>query len=393
MIAFSDALKLVLDSALELRSENIALENSTKRVLANDVKSDRDYPPFNRSAMDGIAIRYQDWENDKLRDFRITQSVYAGDSYYSKPLPWDCVKIMTGASVPLNFDTVVRVEDLDIKNDKVSIQTNKITKGMNIALRGEDTRTGQVLINKGTLITPRVVGLLATIGQDPVLVHKQPTVHIISTGNEIKDPTESVGPTEIRDSNGPFLLSALKKLGLESVSLSRCEDSKDKLTQAIQHGLNHDLLILTGGVSMGDADYVPELLQKKGVQQIFHKVAQKPGKPIWFGSNAETVVFGLPGNPVSVQVMFKVFIEPFIHKSMGLLLNSPKKLKTVDAFSKKNSFRQFVPVQLTESGEITRLKYNGSGDILAPALSDGLLVIPEEIMEINQGEMIEFIPW
>lgn len=391
MISVKEATSIVLESSEILTREEIKLESALNRYLAENIKSDRDYPPFNRSAMDGIAIKFDDIENG-LKSFKIQSTIFPGENSPSPLVSGNCFKIMTGAAVPSTADTVIRVENLEIANDQALIVGSLYKRGQNIAKKGEDTLKDSVILTSGTKIKPIHMGVLSTVGASTISVYRNPKINILTTGNEIKKVGDKIESNEIRDSNSIFLKSAFKNIGLES-NINTVGDSKDKLCLAVKENLDCDIFILTGGVSMGDADFVPEILEKLGVNKLFHKVAQKPGKPIWFGKKGKTVVFGLPGNPVSVQVMFKLYIEPL------LLIMSGDQQKNIISHPlahdliKKGSFRNFIPCLLNAKGEISTIKYNGSGDIKATAYSDGLMIIPEELNHLNKGDKLNFIPW
>lgn len=393
MISVDEALKVVLNSSGKMSNESIPLSHALNRILGEDVFSDRDYPPFNRAAMDGIAIRHSDYTQG-VRIFKIVESIFPGAESNFPLHSGECYKIMTGAAVPKDADLVIRVEDLNIVDDRATVQVEQPLGGKNIAKQGEDLKKNEIVLKKGTKITPTVSALLGTVGKSSVLVSRQPKINIITTGNEIKKIGEPIRATEIRDSNSVFLISMLGSLGYSQVSLCSIEDSVADLEAGLTNGLKSDLLILTGGVSMGDADFIPEILSSLGVTKLFHKVAQKPGKPLWFGKKNDTVVFGLPGNPVSVQVMFKVYIEPIL-RSMTIESNYKPTLRPfLGEYTKKSRFKQFLPCKLTERGEVKLMEgYNGSGDIRTTAHSDGLLIVNEEKQEIVTGDFLPFIPW
>ncbi len=398
MKTISEALNLILAQADLIESETVSIHQAYNRILAEDIKADRDYPPFNRASMDGYALNISDWNEHGLRQFKVVEELHAGAVPTQKLGKGDCLKIMTGAAVPPEADAIIKVELSAHQGTTVSFEEiGDLKKWRNIALRGEDRKTGEILATKGQLCNAAIISVLAVIGKMEVKVAKLPKVSIISTGTEVLPPDKTVLPHQIRDSNSFALQNLLKKfnIGLEHKIL--VPDDKTLLREAILKGLQSDILILSGGVSMGDADFVPEVLNSQGVQTIFHKIQIKPGKPFWFGKKENgTVVFGLPGNPMSCQVGFRVFIEPYLNAKLGLPKPQSLYLPLMGTHQKRSKFTEYFPCKIINKNEKTFIKtheYNGSGDIAAMIGSDGLAAHPAKSKKLNENTIIEFLPW
>ncbi len=395
MLTVTEARSLILQHARSFGVEAILLSESYDRVLAEDVCADRDYPPFNRSAMDGYALKYNDI--DKYKEFRLVGAMLAGEGIKALKEEGTCIKIMTGAPVPEGADLVIRVEDSELKDGIVKFKSYPSKIWQNIAIKGEDAKSGEKVLLMSTIINASTSGLLASLGKNLVSVYSLPKVAIISTGNEIKAAGDAVLPHQIRDSNSYTIASFFQHYNIDVVSRQLVSDRKEDIKNSIKSLDDLDILILSGGVSMGDADFVPEVLAECGVKEIFHKVQIKPGKPLWFGvRDNKTVVFALPGNPVSCQVAFKVFIEPFLRACFGLPPCQILKLPLIGSRKKKSSFEEYFPCVLGTFGSQTGLhpiKINGSGDFTSVTRSSGLAIQPAEIEELQEGDFVEFIPW
>lgn len=395
MISVAEAQAIVRNNSILLKTEVIALGSSLGKVLAEEVKADRDYPPFNRSAMDGYALRSNDYKPDIL--YKVADTLFAGDFRDKEYGQGEVVKIMTGAPVPASFDAVVKVEDAEGGKEQVKFSLESINPFENIARQGEDLKQNELALEIGQQISPAEIALLASLGKANFSVFKSPEVSIISTGDEIKAVGELVLSHQIRNSNGPVLASFFKKFGIDRVNEYMVSDDPSHLQAVLEKALASDVVVLSGGVSMGDADYVPETLRSLGVQKIFHKVSLKPGKPLWFGKKPNgPVVFGLPGNPFSSQVTFKLFIEPFLRESYKRKTLQPLYLPAAFDREKKVGLEEYLPAVVVEEEGYSRLKlcaFNGSGDITATALSDGLVKHPSGNSSIKKGDLVAFYGW
>lgn len=398
MITSGEAQRLILNEARSFGKEKIALEKSFGRVLAQDVRADRDYPPFNRSAMDGFAIVAENYSAEKT--YKISKTVFAGDASKIKPQkgsPLEAIKIMTGAAVPLPFNAVIRREDAVAAGASVRFSNSGVKQWQNISLQGEDITRGEKIAAHGRLIDSATASLLASLGIVRPLVSRLPQVAIISTGNEIISPAKNPNPVQIRNSNIFALKCQLKQYCIEKIDHVHVADDRKKLQSAIGKYGKADILLLTGGVSAGDSDYVPEVLAQLKFKKIFHKIQIKPGKPLWFGRRGNTVVFAIPGNPLSAQVIFRIFIEPYLRRCLGRNAAQPLALPLSEGRRKKDTLENFFPVKVdTNSNLITslaQLSFNGSGDVRAALFSDGLAAHPADRAELAAGSVVGFYPW
>lgn len=400
MISVSEARALILAEARSFGTEKIALEKSFGRALAEDVRADRDYPPFNRSAMDGYAI--------VAGNFRVQQehlvlgTVFAGDQ---QRLVHDvshgqaaAIKIMTGAAVPKPYDAVIRREDArETSGQGVCFTTESVLSWHNISRQGEDLKKGSSLALAGHAVNQSAVTLLASLGIYRPLVQKLPRVTIITTGNEIIPVNKKPKPMQIRNANALALRCMLARFGILQVTEKHAADNKARLAATLKAALSSDIVLLTGGVSAGDSDYVPEILQKLRVKQVFHKTAMKPGKPLWFGSRGKTRVFAIPGNPFSAQVVFHVYVAPFLRACFGMVPLLTITLPLAADRRKKDALAHVFPVRIlnkvASTSELETVAFNGSGDIRAGWGADGLAVHAAEKKELRRGELVEFLPW
>lgn len=385
MISVKEALKIVAENAFIPNVSEVPLLESLGKILAEDITADRDFPPFNRVAMDGIAIA------QKAETFQIETTQYAGEAQKILQSPENCMEVMTGAVLPLGCTTVIRYEDIEIeevegmKIAKVSIPLEEIKEGQNVHQQGADRQAGEILLHNGLPISPAEIAVMASVGKSAVRVEMPPRVAVISTGDELVDITVSPLPYQIRMSNSYMLSAALAKIGINA-NLFHLTDDKDLLFKKLQEILiNHDIILLSGGVSAGKKDFVPEILTSLGVQKLFHKVAQKPGKPFWFGKTDEgKTVFALPGNPVSTFLCFcKYFLKP---KPEQVVLDK-------DVFFKPD-LTYFVPVKTYfESGKLMAKPFEGSGSADFANLTDcdGFIELPAENQIFKAGETFDFV--
>ncbi|MBT4286157.1 MAG: molybdopterin molybdotransferase MoeA [Deltaproteobacteria bacterium] len=398
MISYEEALNFVLDSADQLDPINVPIEEALLYVLAKDVTSDRPLPPFNRVAMDGFAVNSSDFTAPEVR-LKLVACIAAGDDYQKPLQSGEAIQIMTGAPCVEGADAVVMVEKSKKDGDFVVLTEESMAPGLNIAKKGEDAPLGKILIPAGTRLNTTGIAICASVGLTSIPVYRKPVVNVISTGSEIIPPNQEPLPHQIRDCNSFSTRSLSKNLGIEANFLGIGEDNKETQSQLIKSGLKGDILILSGGVSMGEYDLIPSLLAECGVKNIFHNIKVKPGKPVWFGkSESGTYVFGMPGNPVSVQAGFKLLIEPLILKLMGL--KSPKpffiNFELGHDIHIKNPRENYIPAQLkTKDGKtvLQQVFIKGSGDFSNVISSHGLMRFPAGTGVVKAGSYIQFISW
>ena len=395
MITVEEAENIILSHSLSLPAESIPLDQCYGRVLREDLFADRDFPPYNRVTMDGIAIDYTSFSAGK-RTMGIDGVAAAGSPQLSLTDKEACLEVMTGSILPKGTDTVIRYEDVEITDKKATIREENIRQGQNIHYQGEDRLKGDLVVKKGVKLSSTEIGICATIGKSVVSVSQLPRVMVISTGDELVGIEETPKPHEIRQSNVYTLRSTLTKLGIQAESAHLRDDKEEirmKLSQFIE---SHDVIILSGGVSKGKFDFLPATLDSLGVRKLFHKVKQRPGKPFWFGVHPDgCVVFALPGNPVSSFMCMQRYFTPWLNRSLGI---------TVDqipyaALSQRTEFKPDlvyfaqVKISFSHEGKILALpaEGHGSGDLANLVEADGFLQLPQGKNVFEAGEAYPFI--
>lgn len=380
MISFNEAEQIVLNEKENLGVEKVYFHNSIGRILAEDIYSDVNFPPFDKSAMDGFAIKISDIN----KELEIIETIAAGQAPKQSIQKGQAAKIMTGAPVPLGADFVIQVELSDISGNKVRF-TGKSKN--NIITKASELEKGEQVLKSGDRIDARHVAVLASVGKTEVLVYKQALVGIISTGDEIVEPEIKPKEAQIRNSNGHQLIGQVLQCGAIPNYLGIVKDSYQSLKSVIEKGIEScNVLIITGGVSMGDFDYVPQILEELGVKIEFDKIAVKPGKPTTYGTFKNKYIFGLPGNPVSSFIQFELLAKPLIFQ----LMNHNFKAKTsylelAENYSRKKTDRlAHLPVQIIKN-KVYLSKYKGSAHIHALSASDGLIEIEKGISDLQKG--------
>ena len=394
MISFEEAYSIVLNQSNDYGSESVPIINAIGRVLAEDVYADRDFPPYKRAMKNGIALNFDAIENGR-RSFEIRGILAAGKPTFPFHETGDCIEIMSGAVVPFEADTVIRYEDLSIEKDIATVH-NLPTKGQNINLRGSDKLKGENILKKHKLLSAAEMGILSSIGQNRVLVKKMPRVAVIATGKELVKINDHPLQHQIRRSNEYSLHGALERMCITPMLL-HVEDDKDLMRQKLSYALESmDVLLLSGGISAGKFDFIPEVLGDLGVDKLFGQVAQEPGKPFWFGNhkNANTVVFSFPGNPVSTFANFHIYFRDWLHKSLGLPLNK-KDVLLDDSFEVSGELTQIIGVNINwDNGIVFASKsiINNPGDLISLSKIDGFIVLSPVNKSYQKGETVPFIP-
>jgi molybdopterin molybdotransferase len=399
-LSVTNAQACILESVKLLAAESVGLEQSLGRVLAEDVRANRDLPPYDVSAMDGYAVRSADLANIPAT-LAVIEDIKAGDLPAKIVQAGQCARIMTGAPVPQGADAVIRVEDTLASTDNL-VQINVAVKpGNDIRMQGEGMRDGDVVLTAGTAITPGVIGVLATVKQAQVQVYRRPRVAILSTGNELEDIDDPVNPNKIPNSNSYALMAQVQALGIEPDLLGIARDDPAELEEYLQRGLRFDVLLVSGGTSVGVHDYVRPTVEALGVQMKFWRVAMKPGHPVAFGvlqrkvnATPKAFVFGLPGNPVSSMVCFEQFVAPALRRMMGhqRLFRRTITARLTHSVKHRPGRTEFVRVTLAkeEGGyySATSTGAQGSGMLLSMARADGLLVIPAASTGLASGSAV-----
>ena len=384
MISFEEAKNIVFSNLVRLEVEKVSLKDSFGRVIFSDIVTDRDMPPFNKSAVDGFACK----KEEIGKRLRIVETIAAGKAPTVSIKSDECSRIMTGAKLPEGADYVFMVEESKVIDEQYVefIPAGKLKE--NICIKGEDLKQGEIVLKAGTLIKEPQVAILASLGYNEIEVSCVPKVGIICTGDEIVEPGVTPDDVQIRNSNGWQLISQTQKCGASVLYYGIVSDDKSDLLDIITKAKSEcDLIILTGGVSMGEFDFVPEVLSECGFKILFDKVAVQPGKPSTFAVSDNSVVFALPGNPVSTLVQFELLVKPFIYRSMGNAFTSKIfRFKTAESYSRKNIERTaFVPFVFDSNNLVHFIKYNGSAHISAIDKADGFACIPAGCREIEKG--------
>lgn len=385
LISVEEAEKIIAAFPVTVHSETVPLLAAQNRILAQDIAAPFAIPEFDKSAMDGYAYIS---DNDSP-SYKIIETIAAGTPPEFAITPGQCSKIMTGAMLPPNADRVVKRECTCEENGFMKIIAED--KNRNIRSKGEDFQAGQEVLVKGTLLHAAQIALLASLGLSDVPTARPPRVGIITTGSELAEPGSPLGPGQIYNSNYYSLAAQVNALGAEPLAMGRVADNAAATVEAIASCLdNCEILIISGGVSAGDFDYVPEAMNKVGVTLHFEKIAVQPGMPTVFGSRKEKIVFGLPGNPVSTFVIFEIFIKPLLLRLMGhnyQPLVAPAVM--VETYSRAQGARTaFVPVYYFQ-GRATMLAYHGSAHLHALSQANALLRIPAGQLSIPTGSTVD----
>lgn len=402
MISVDEAQALVLSRTVEISSEIIPLALACARVLRVSVRADRDLPPFDRAAMDGFAMRSADAPGPGIR-LKIVGEVRAGVWPDRAVGPGEAVRIMTGAPVPAGADAVIQVERTRLvgqgsPGQEVLLETSA-QPGQNIVARGSEAAAGSVLLGEGVRIGAAHLAVLASVGAIEPQVSRNPRVAVIVTGDEVVDPSARPTEAQIRNANGPALRAAILDAGGDPTEAAHVPDQPEQTRAAIERALEegHDALVLSGGVSAGDFDFVEDALAKLGVVLHVTAVRVKPGAPFVFGTRGDTLIFGLPGNPVSAQVTFELFVRPALLKMQGArAVLRPLIEATLEApLINRSSRRNYLPVIVRSgpSGLTARpLPTRGSGDIVAHAAASALAIMEPDRQTAAEGEPVLLYP-
>lgn len=392
----SDAQQTVFAATPVLGLEKVGLVESLGRVLGEDIIAPRDNPPWDNSAMDGFAVRYQDIKQEhaiaKPVVLRVIEDVPAGKVAVKSVGPGEAIRIMTGAPLPKGADVVVKVEDTEHTPDSVKVFKPE-PLGSNVRPQGEDVRKGDCIIARGTPLRPAEVGMLAILAKSFVLVHQRPRVAILSTGDELADLDEPFDPDKIINSNSYGLAAAVQEAGGIPILLGIARDQPAALKEKISQGLNADILVLSGGVSMGDYDFTKPVFKELGAEMNFWKLAIKPGQPLAFGKIQGKLAFGLPGNPVSSMVTFEQLVRPAMLKMGGHGSYGRPVVQAIlqEKFSKRPDRRHFLRGILTREEGVLKVRLTGdqgSGILTSMVKANCLIDIPREVEKLNPGDAV-----
>lgn len=393
MISIDEALNSILSEAVKLSAEKVPLMSALGRVLAEDIKALDSLPPFDKSAMDGYALCAEDTE-EKLQ-FAVCGTIPAGSCFAGEIMQGQAIKIMTGAPLPRGTNAVIQIEKVTVKNDVLSLE-EKIKPGLNVLQKGEEIKAGETALYAGTVVRPTEIGMLASLGYDEVLVYRKPKVALLITGDELVPITEKPSAGKIRNSNEYSLMALVDNAGAEFISWGIIPDKLPVLQERMRQALNEaDVILTTGGASVGDYDFVEDVLQEVGAEIKFGKVAIKPGKPLIFAVKGNKLFFGLPGNPMAVINTFEQFVKPALHALTGRKQCRPEMIEAVagDDFKAKKGRSHYVYVRLVwEDGKYVAYKLNkkqSSNYLLQMSKANGMIIIPADKGPVSAGEILK----
>jgi molybdopterin molybdotransferase len=388
LISFEEAKELLINEVPMAKIENYEVNASRGLVTAVSILSPMDSPPFNQAAVDGYAFRNKDLK--KFKSFKICGESTAGKIFADKWESGNCIRIFTGAAVPDFLDTVVMQEHVTVRKGEMFPDNETLARGSNIRYRGSQIRKREVAFPKYERITSGSIGLLYSLGITSIRCFKKPIIAIIVTGNELITPGNELQEGTIYESNSFMLKSVLNEHGFQDISIYRAPDNLQNTIDIFKEASkDHDFVLFTGGISVGDYDFVGKALSNQKVKAIFYKVKQKPGKPIYFGMKSKKAIFGLPGNPASVMVCFYEYVLPALYRSMGYPTPFSKELQlpVKGSYSKKSGMVHFLRAY-TDLQTVTILEGQESYKLLSFCKANCMVVIDEEVVEIKEGDLV-----
>ena len=383
MIPFDEAFDIALGAVRRLDTEQVELAQARNRVLAQEVRADISMPPYDKAMVDGYACRRADLGTQ----LQVVETVAAGYAPEKAIGPGECAKIMTGAMLPEGADCVFMVEHSEA-TDGGAVRFTKEDTADNISLLGTDIAEGDVLLSAGHRIFASDVAALASMGCARPKVYKRAHVAVIATGDELVEPEIHPSPVQIRSSNGVQLCAQVEAMGCAATYIGIARDTEESLEACLKSAMDgHDVALFSGGVSMGEFDLVPGVLEKNGIRIQYDRVAIQPGKPTTFAYSDDLFCFGLPGNPVSTFVIFELLVKPFLFAMMGHTYRPPQvRMRLASTMSRRSGARKaWVPVVTTDDGRITRVDYHGSAHINALCHAEGIIAFPEGATELPEG--------
>jgi molybdopterin molybdotransferase len=388
MVTVAEAKNIILSHTVETEPEKIALSQAAGMVLAEDIFATIDIPAYAQSSMDGYAFSFADLKANQ--PLRINGVVAAGSTEATAVSTGNAARIFTGAPVPDGTDTVVMQEKTKVEGDSLYIEDGSIKKGLNVRLKGSEIKAGDLAVAKDCLLMPAAIGFLAGIGVTEVLVYPYPVVSIIVTGNELQAPGQPLQPGQIYESNSFLLRAALRQLHITEVKVYKAEDTLETVKRVLNEAMEKsDIVFLTGGVSVGDYDFVAAAAKENGIEKVFHKIKQKPGKPFYFGKKENKLVFGLPGNPASVLTCFYEYVEPALKQ----MLKQKTSLRVIQAplaepFKKPAGLTHFLKGYY-DGITATALHAQESYRLSSFANANCLIKIEEEVTACEKGHIVE----
>jgi len=390
-VAVQEAKEILKGLSLLGQKVQLPLQKALGHWTASPIHAPMQVPSFDNSGMDGYAFAWADGGDSR----QLAQVVQAGTFPDFTLSPGTAVRIFTGAPVPKGADTVVQQEWVRVEEDRLFFDLGKLTQGMNLRRAGSQCEQGQLILPKGTRITPGTLGLLASLGVEEVSVFLAPQVSIILTGDEVVEVGQALQPGQIYNANGPALLAYLSQLGITEVKVYRVKDDPSEVIRVIGEALvSSDVLLLTGGISVGDFDFVKEGLAKNGVEPLFYKVKQKPGKPLLAGVKGNQLVFALPGNPASVLTCFMQYVKPSLGQWMGnpAAWEQARSYPLATNWEKQVKLTVFLKARLV-AGQVEVMPGQESFNLLSFGSADGLIEIGEDQQALKEGTLVPFYPW
>ena len=396
MIDIDNALKIIIKNTEKLVLEKKDILCCLNKVLAEDIYSKDNLPPFDKSAMDGYAIKSgetKNYDEEKVIEFEIRGLIKAGDYCEEELKSGQAFKIMTGAPLPKGADAVIEIEKVEVEGNILKV-SQVVSENNNVIKLGEEIRVGALALNRGSNIRPVEIGLLASLGYSSVNVYKSPTIALIITGDELVGIDSKLQKGKIRNANEYSLKALIKNLEADCLSLGVVSDDKDKLKEKVKHALEKsDIVITSGGASVGDYDFVDDVLKEIGADVKFNSVALKPGKPVTFATYKKKLFFSLPGNPSSLITTFEEFVKPAIEKMMGKEIENKKEFPVILAedFKAQVGRRKYVYAEIKENNRkhyAYKVGSQCSNHLMTMSKANGIIIIPEERGNVKAGEVL-----
>ncbi|MBS9524461.1 molybdopterin molybdotransferase MoeA [Litoribacter alkaliphilus] len=393
MISVQEAKEILMANAMRGTKHNVPLIDSLGKIVAEDITSPCDVPHFDNSAMDGYAIKWNGENNFRHFDKQISGK--AGPTGCSNLPAESAFRIFTGAPMPKGADTVIPQEFVTLENGLLSFDLEKFQKGSNVRYQGNQNKKGDLILKKHSSITPGTIGLLASVGISQVPVYAAPSVAIIVTGDELKEIGQDLEYGEIYNSNGPTLKSYLRLLGIEEVQEFQAPDKLESLSSLVKEVLvKFDFILFSGGISVGEYDFVKTAMKENGIEELFYKIKQRPGKPLFAGKTATQLVFALPGNPASVISCFNQYVRPTLKHYLGFeqVWEDYELLPCTNSFSKKPPLTFFLKALKSKNG-VEILGGQESFNLLSFGISNAFVEIPEDCNQVNPGHILKVYNW
>lgn len=389
MITVEEAKQILLNNVIQLTEViSIKTADSLGYNLAKDIYSPLDLPPFNQSNVDGYAVKFSGTKN---KSWKVISEIKAGDNTIIELNEGEAARIFTGAMVPENADCVIMQEKVIRNKNQISTDSSELKNGEHIRIKGAQIKTGELAFKKNMLINPSVIGFISSLGIAEIKVYRKPKIALIITGNELQQPGTVLEQGKVYESNSSSLSAALATMGLTFEKTFFVKDDKESLLEIVTIALkNTDLLLISGGISVGDHDFVNEVLKENNTTTLFYKIAQKPGKPLFFGKNNTTFIFGLPGNPASALTCFYEYVYPCIRKLQGHneLFLTTIKLATEMDIPKKKGLANFLKAKVSSAG-VMPLEGQESFKIRSFADANAFIYLPLENENVKAGDIVE----